>query len=260
MRPGFMSSVCPKKTLPELIGSAQEYGYEGIEFRIDWDHGHGIELSASQDALASAEGMLEDGGIEATCIATGVEFNSIDESDHAKARESLKRCIELAQNIGAGFLRVFGDPVPEENEADRLTALRLAAESCAAVDDHAGQHNVEILIETHTNMRADWAGQIVTDSGATNVGVLWHIGHHISRGQSVDEAYGHIWSDIKHVHFNMRNYDKADETDNQRTFELLGAAGYEGFFSVEVINPDNSESVLKYHIGQFNRLKEKAAQ
>jgi sugar phosphate isomerase/epimerase len=259
MRSGFMSSVCPKQTLPELLETAQGYGYEGIEFRIDWDHGHGIELSASHDTLAASEGMLEDGGIEATCIATGVKINSIDEADHVKARESLKRSIELAQNVGAGYLRVFGDPVPEEKDADRVTALRLAAESCAAVDDHAGQHSVEILIETHTNMRADWARQIVTDSGGSNVGVLWHIGHHISRGQSVDDAYGYISADIKHVHFNTREGGKADETDNQLTFNLLGAAGYEGFFSVEVINPDDSESVLKHHIEQFNRFREDAS-
>ena len=256
MRPGFMSSVCPKQTLPELIGMAQKYGYEGIEFRIDWEHGHGIELASSQDQLAVAQGMLEDSGIEATCIATGVKINSTDEADHTVARESMKRCIELAQSVGAGYLRVFGDRVPEDSEEDRLTALKLAAESCAAVDDHAGQHNVVVLIETHTNMRADWAKQIVDDSAGKNVGVLWHIGHHISRGQSVDDVFSHISSEIKHVHFNVRSDGKADETDNQRTFELLGPAGYEGFFSVEVINPDDSDAVLKDHIEKFNRLKE----
>ncbi len=250
-----MSSVCPKQTLAELIETAKKYGYEGIEFRVEWEHGHGIELSASQDQLAASQGMLEDSGIEATCIATGVKLNSTEVADHIKARESLKRYIELAQSVGAGYLRVFGDRVPEDVESERVTALKLAAESCAAVDDHAGQHNVEVLIETHTNMRADWAKQIVDDSGGSHIGVLWHIGHHVSRGQSVDEAHGHIASDIKHVHFSAREDGKAGDTDNQRTFELLGAGGYEGFFSVEVINPDDSDAVLKQHIGKFSQFK-----
>lgn len=248
-----MSSVCPRQTLPELIGTAKEYGYEGLEFRVEWDHGHGVELTSSVDDLAAAQGMLEDSGIEATCIATGVKLNSVEESDHEAARESLMRYIELAQNIGAPYLRVFGDKVPEDN-VDR--ALKLAAESCAAVDDHAGQHNVDVLIETHTNMRPDWAKRIVDDSGGAHVGVLWHIGHHISRGQSVDDAWSHIASDVKHLHFNCRSDGKADESDNQRTFELLGPAGYDGYFSVEVINPDDSDAVLKHHIEQFTSFRE----
>ena len=251
MRPGFMSSVCPKQTLPELIESAKEYGYEGIEFRVEWDHGHGIELTTSYDDLGVAQGMLEDNGIEASCIATGVKLNTVDESAHLAARESLMRYIELAQNVGAPYLRVFADKVPEDS-VDRV--LELAAASCAAVDDHAGQHGVDILIKTHTNMRPEWAKRIVNDSGGQHVGVLWHIGHHISRGQSVDEAWGHISSDIKHVHFSAREEGKAGESDNQRTFDLLGPAGFDGFFSVEVINPDDSEAVLKSHIEKFNRL------
>jgi sugar phosphate isomerase/epimerase len=252
MRPGFMSSVCPRQSLSELVVAAHTYGYEGIEFRVDWDHGHGIELSASEDQIAAAQGMLEDNGIEATCIATGVKFNSTDETDHVDARELLMRYIELAQNVGASYLRVFGDPVPEE---DVDTALKLTAESCAAVDDHAGQHNVKVLIETHTNMRADWAKRIVDESGGQNVGVLWHIGHHISRGQSVDDAYGHLSGIIDHLHFSARVDWKGEDLDNRRTFELLGLAGFDGFFSVEVINPDDSEAVLKHHIEKFTAFK-----
>ena len=256
MRPGFMSSVCPKQTLPELIETANKYGYEGIEFRVDWEHGHGIELSASDDHLAASQVMLEDSGIEATCIATGVKVNSTEVAEHVKARESLKRFIELAQSVGASYLRVFGDPVPEGVDEDRTTALRLAAESCAAVDAHAGQHNVVVLIETHTNMRAHWARKVVIDSGGSHVGVLWHIGHHISLGQSVDDAYSYIWSDIKHVHFSAREDGKVDDTDNRRMFGLLGSAEYDGFISVEVINPDDSDAVLKDHFEKFTRFKE----
>jgi len=251
MRPGFMSSVCPRKTLSELIETSNEYGYEGLEFRVEWDHGHGIELSASFDELGAAHGMLEDSGIEATCITTGVKLNSPEESDHITARESLMRYIELAQNVGAPYLRVFGDKVPEDNVD---TVLNLAAESCAAVDDHAGQHGVDVLIETHTNMRPEWAKRIVDDSGGQHVGVLWHIGHHISRGQSVDEAWPHIKSSVKHLHFSVREDGKADESENKRTFDLLGPEGFDGFFSVEVINPDDSQAVLASHIEKFNRF------
>jgi len=101
MRPGFMSSVCPKRTLDELIATAQHYGYQGIEFRTEWNHAHGIELDATVAQLATARQKLADGGIAASCIATSVKFNSPDPADHIPQHETLRRYIELAAQVGA---------------------------------------------------------------------------------------------------------------------------------------------------------------
>ena len=46
MKPGFMSSVCPQMTLQELIDAAKRHGYEGIEFRVEWDHKMGERRGA----------------------------------------------------------------------------------------------------------------------------------------------------------------------------------------------------------------------
>ena len=43
MKLAFMSSVCPKMSLRELLAAGQECGYEGIEFRPDdtfWAKGY----------------------------------------------------------------------------------------------------------------------------------------------------------------------------------------------------------------------------
>ena len=54
MKPGFMSSVYPQQTLQELIATAQKHGYQGIEFRVEWDHKHGVELDATPEQLQAA--------------------------------------------------------------------------------------------------------------------------------------------------------------------------------------------------------------
>ena len=115
MKPGFMSSVCPQQTLPELIETANKYGYKGLEFRVDWDHQHGIELDASDMQIESAKQQLDEAGIVCTRIATGVQFNSDDADQHVRQQEILKQYIELAASVGATFLRTFCDPVPEED-------------------------------------------------------------------------------------------------------------------------------------------------
>ncbi len=113
-----------------------------------------------------------------------------------------------------------------------------------------------MLIETHTNMRADWAKRIVDDSGASNVGVLWHIGHHIRHGQSVDEAYGHLKGYVDHMHFSAREGSQVTDDDNKRTVDLLAPDDYSGFFSVEVIDPDDSEAVLAQHMEKFKTFSQ----
>lgn len=253
MKPGFMSSVLPKRTLGELIGSAQRYGYEGIEFRLEWDHKHGIELDATDAQLWAARRMLADAGVAASCIATSVRFNSLDSADHLPQREALRKVIVLAAQVGAPVIRTFSDGLPE-GAADRDRVLHLAAESYAAVDAWAREHDTVVLVETHTNMKGQWARQILDEAGATNLEVLWHTAHHLQRGQSVDEAYGHIQGHVRHVHFTAGDAGKhVTDADNQRMFHLLTRDGYKGFFSVEIINPEDPHAVLAHHIAKYHQ-------
>ena len=119
MKPGFMSSVCPKQSLAELIATAHKYGYKGIEFRTEWNHQHGIELTADNSSLKAARKLLADGGIAATCIATGVKFNLGDRAEHLPHRETLRKYIALAAEVGAPYIRTFSDSVPEDDASSQ---------------------------------------------------------------------------------------------------------------------------------------------
>jgi len=255
MKPGFMSSVHPQQTLAELIETAQRYGYQGIEFRTEWGHKNGIELDATPAQLRAARRQLADGGIAASCIATSVRFNSPDPAEHLSQRETLRRYIALAAEVGAPCIRTFSDSLPEEDETERNAVIALAAESYASLDVWAQQHGIAVLIETHTNMRGHWARQILDLAQAPSAQVLWHIGHHLRRGQSVDEAYGYIRGHVQHVHFVSRPDDEhVSDADNQRSFDLLAADGFTGFFSVEVINPEDPDAVLAHHMTKFKQF------
>ena len=261
MKPGYMSSVCPNRTLGELIKTAQEYGYEGIEFRVEWGHSHGLELDATERQLNQAHQMLSDSGIEASCIATSVKFNSSNRADHLPQRDILKQYIALAAKVGAPVIRTFSDSLPEGDPALRDQVLNLAAESYNAIDDTACEYGIIVLVETHTNMKGQWARQILDSSGAENLQVLWHIGHHLKRGQSVDEAYSYIGGSVRHVHFTATDAgDYVKDSDNQRHFDLLAADGYRGYFSVEIINPDNPQEVLAHHMEKYRQYMQALTQ
>lgn len=253
MRPGFMSSVQPTMNLRELIDTAKGYGYEGLDFRAEWDHQHGIELDATDAFLAEARQMLEDSGIVAACIATTVKFNMPDREAHLPQREDLRRYIELSAKMGVPYIRTFSDSVPEDDEAARNKILSLAAESYASVDDWAKEHGVIVLVETHTNMYGHWAKQILDEAQADNLQVLWHAGHHVSRGVSVAETYPHIRGHVRHLHWDASRTEVVTDDENQRSFDLLAADGFTGFFAVENIDPENPDEVLQANVDKFRQ-------
>jgi len=254
MKPGYMTSVCPKQTLPELIATAKKHGYQGLEFRVEWDHNHGVELDSSAEQIRAAKQMLADNDIAATCIATGVKFNSAEAADHLPQRETLRRYITLAADLGVPTIRTFSDSVPEEDEAARNTVLNLAAESYAAVDEWAKQHAVQVLVETHTNMRAHWARQILDTAAADSLSILWDPAHHLRYNQPVADAYPYLRGHVPHLHYRS-DPESTTLTDaaNQEVFNLLAADGFSGFFSLEIINPADSEAVLAYNIAKYHQ-------
>ena len=120
MQFGFMSSVCPPLTLTELIDKAKHYNYEHLELRVEWDHGHGVELDSSQQELNDAKQQFADSGIVLSCIATGVRFIAPEAQKRSEQVELLKRYIDLSEKMGAENIRIFGDPVPKTpNEVDQ---------------------------------------------------------------------------------------------------------------------------------------------
>ncbi len=252
MRPGFMTSVCPQQTVPELVATAIRHGYQGIEFRVEWKQAHGIELSASVEDIHGARRALVESGLAATCLATSVRFNTTDPAEHRAQREILRRYIELAAELGAPCIRTFSDRLPEVPEV-RDQVLDMAAESYAAVDAFARQHRVQVLVETHTNLLAQYAARILERADARSLGVLWHPGHHLQRGQSIDQAYAYLRGHVWHVHWNALSGSPAREADHRRMFQLLAGEGYAGYFSVEVINPEDPEAVLKHHMERYRQ-------
>ena len=105
MKFGFMSSVCPPLTLAELIDKAKHYNYEHLELRVEWDHGHGVELDSTPQQLRDARHRFADSGIELSCIATGVRFIDPDAQKRAEQVDLLKRILTCPKRWAR---RIFG--------------------------------------------------------------------------------------------------------------------------------------------------------
>ena len=243
MKYSFMTFSCPELGLDEVLSVAKGYGYDGIEPRIGSGHKHGIEFDTSGAERKEIKQKAIDSGIAFCCVATSCQYSRPDKAEQ-NVEDTLKS-IDLAADVGAPAIRVFGGSIPKGLE--RADSFKLIVDSLRSVANHAKERSVTVCIETHDA----WCdprrlAEIVKTVDHPAIAANWDIMHPVQRGNAtMDEAYEVLKPLIKHVHFHdgTRVDDKADfmpigrgEVDHKRAIELLTADNYQGYMSGEWIN------------------------
>jgi len=262
MKYAFMTFSKPEQTLEDLLATAKRYGYDGVELRIDSNHKHGLELSSTAEQRAAAKQKVLDAGISICCIATGCKF--ADPAAAPGSVEQARAAIDLAANVGAGVIRVFGGKIPEG--VTRQQAMDTVVASLQSLGDPAAMRGVAVTIETHD----DWCdphqvATILQRVNHPNIGANWDYQHTTRVAKvSVDEAFAALRFHIKHVHFHDGTLD-ADKLvflpigqgdyDNRRVIELLLQANYDGFLSGEWINWEPYDQHLPREIAAMRALE-----
>jgi sugar phosphate isomerase/epimerase len=92
-------------TLPEMIGRAKEYGYDGIE--IDGKRPHGNPLDWPAEGCRDLRSLADDEGIEIYAVAANNDFSDpVPEVREAQICY-LRELIRMTADFGAPVLRVF---------------------------------------------------------------------------------------------------------------------------------------------------------
>ena len=238
----FMSFSCPQASLDEMLVMARRYGYDAIEPRVDAGHAHGIEPRTAAALRREIRHRVEASGIAICCVATSCQY--ADPSTTAAQLDLTRRCLDLAADIGAPRLRVFGGRLPAG--INREQAIDTVSGSLAEVAAYALERGVVICVETHD----DWSDPLHTAEVMRRVNhpaiaVNWDIMHPVRQaGFTMDAAYQTLKPWIRHVHFHdgMLRLDDvvlksigSGEIDHRRAVELLQQARYDGYLSGEWI-------------------------
>jgi len=255
MRLAFMSSVCPKMTLAEMISAAKKHGYQGIEFRPEWKHLHGAELASSAAERKAIRQQMADAGLEACCIAPSIAFNFETAAERDKNLDRLFQYVDLAAETGVPRIRVFGDPLPNTGSGRRAANYASQAEYLVRAAARAAAAGVRLVLETHGTFRGLDAGEVLYRAAyPPALWINWHLFHCLNHGEDVDEAYRHVKGRVDHAHFCIGTGESESYGAIARQAQLLSAEGFKSFFSVEVINPPDSEAVLKSHAEQWRTI------
>ncbi len=241
MKYSFMSFSCPQLALGDLLAVAKRFGYDAVEPRIDRQHKHGVETTASVAQRKEIKKQSATSGVAIACLATSCSY-----ADPEKTRQNVAhtlKCLDLAADVGARCIRVFGGNLTKDQQ--RADAISVVADALCSVADHAQKRGVTVCMETHD----DWClpgdvAAVMQRVSHPAIAVNWDIMHPVRVCKvTMDDAFKALKPWIRHVHC----HDGTPGTtvlvpigtggiDHARAIELLHGLPYEGYLSGEWIN------------------------
>ena len=185
----------------ESIKLFASLGLNGIEFVCDEHSGFSIELDIPK--RRKIKETAEASGIEIVCLTPYLWDINSENTEIRKAQvETLKRYIQLAEEMGAKYVRVYGGrEVSKEKWGKAFSLLVSSLNTAAKIAEDCG---IELVVENHPGTMTLTASQTVKLIEAVNhpkVRILYdqaNIDYHSS--ETYEESLAIEGAYISHVH------------------------------------------------------------
>ena len=82
--------------LDKIIKAAKDYGFAGIEFRVEAKHAHGVELERTAQERRDILNKIQDAYLEVACLGTSSRFENPDEGERRKQIDRTKQYIAFS--------------------------------------------------------------------------------------------------------------------------------------------------------------------
>lgn len=234
----FSTLGCPSWDLSEILSTAKDFGYDGIEIRGIASEIYAPSIKAfSPSEIDKTNKKMSEMGITIPIFTTGCLLHEIDKDYVKDAMEYIDLCVKT----GTKYIRVLADTDPSPK--DKID-YNLVAEKLKKIADYGMNKGVMPLVETNGEFASsDNLLKLLDMVGSSNVGVLWDI-HHPYRyaNEEVADTYNKLKKFIKHVHIKdsvVQNgktvYTISGEGDIPigECVALLKNGGYDDFLSLE---------------------------
>ena len=180
----FSTLGCPDWSFDEIVARGVEYGYDGVEIRLierETDLLKRPEFRAPQ--LAVRKRQLADAGFRVCGLSSSVRFEETERSVRDAQLAAGRAYCDLARELGASFVRVFGDMIrPNDDETPQLDWIAMRFDQDVDADRagilaqsiQSGGNPVELrslivvgpnhVAENADETRADFASEIAVRS------------------------------------------------------------------------------------------------
>lgn len=228
--------------LEKLIEVAEKCGYDGIEFRAGVGP-HGVELTATQEQRAAIKARMASSRVAIAGIGTSCRFESLDAAERLKQVSEAKAYIDLARDIGAPRIRVFGNSFPAG--ADRNTVVRNVGDCLREIGEYAAACGVDCNLELHGDFwRWEYTLGAIQAANHPRIGAVYNCDMREIQCGAIGHFLDPIRPHLRHIHM----HELENGYPYQLLFRYLKNMGYSGFLSVESDTPSpDAERILRIY-------------
>ncbi len=205
VKTAFSTLSCPDWTYRQIVELGKQFGFDGVEIRQVARETDLLKVPEFQPTrLSESVELLRSTGFEVRGLASSVRFDAPQANVRDEQVEIGKANLDLAKALGASFVRVFGDVVPDAGQVEaRRTAVQHIADGLQRLGEYAVTLDLDVVIETHgdfADSRLMQETMNLVESPA--VGVLWDT-HHPWRfyGETLAETFTRIQPWVRHTHW-----------------------------------------------------------
>ncbi|MCG3124797.1 MAG: hypothetical protein GIKADHBN_03284 [Phycisphaerales bacterium] len=149
----FSSVACPERTLRDVAALGESVGAQGVELRTFGSASTNFACDPALSDPAKVAKLFADAGTQICCVSTSCRFDEPVAPavvgrlfvDTEKEVRAAKYAIDLASELGASHVRVFGFESPAGVSLSDTT--KVVVERLVKVCDHARNRRVSVVIE-----------------------------------------------------------------------------------------------------------------
>jgi len=233
-------------SLEDFIAKCVEWGLDGVEL-TSYYFGESTPEYCHQLKRAC---FLA--GIDVSGTAIGNKFAVPAGDERTKQNDNVRKWIDLAVELDAPCMRVFGGPVPKGTDPEEAT--KWAIEALHDVAPYAAERGVYLALENHGGVTATATGVLAILSGVESewIGANLDTGNFHSEDPYAELAQVAPYAVNVHLKAEVKAGGKpAQPTDFARVADILRAARYSGYVSLEYESAEDPMTAVPRILGDI---------
>ncbi len=238
----------------DLVDMAVENDVDGLDLTVYWFPKNDLEGFLTGLRLKAYLNAVE---IPSIAIRTDLCKGNEREQDQEAAW--LMHWVDVADRLGASFIRVFGGNVPKGSTEDE--AAGWVTEILKRTADYAGSKGVILGLENHggITLMADRIHSILDDVNHPFVRMNLDTGNFRTMPyQQIEKSVPYAANTQFKVQIRDENGNRSN-SDWDRIVKMLADGGYRGYMALEYEAAEDPFTAVPRHLNTLNELKRKYA-
>ena len=235
----------------DLVDMAVEHDVDGLDLTVYWFPKEDLDGFLSGLRLKAYLNA-----VEIPSIAIRTDLCKKSERDQDQEAAWLTHWVDVADRLGASFIRVFGGNVPKDSTEDE--AAGWVGDILKRTADYAGSKGVILGLENHGGITAR-AERIHKILDAVNHPF---VRMNLDTGNFRSMPYEQIEQSVPYAantqfKVEISNDGKREKSDWDRIVKMLAEGGYRGYMALEYEAKEDPFTAVPRHLATLNSLKKK---